>query len=156
MDDVSYAAAASTVDAHVAAENAQTLDAIMATWSKTVEVVLSYNQIPVRGLEAVERSYAARVGQLPPFAFEEVARFRGEDSIVTEQVLRFTGDDGAEVTGPSVVIYTFDDVGLLVEERVYLNELPLAPYFYPHLWKNRMNSDPSITERSLRRAEGAR
>lgn len=144
-----------TVQAHVDAENVQDLDAIMATWSTTETVVLSYNRIAVEGLDAVRRSYKARVTQLPNFGFDLVRRHEHGDMVIAEQVLRFDGTDGERIESASVVFYEFDRVGLLREERVYLNELPLAPYFYPHLWREAVGNDPSRRERALRnRDEG--
>lgn len=145
-----------TVEAHVEAENKQDLDAIMRTWSTTETVVLSYNRIAVEGLEAVRNSYRARVTQLPGFNFDVARRFETDEAVIAEQVLRFQNAEGGWVESASVVFYEFDQVGLLREERVYLNELPLAPYFYPKLWREAIGSDPSKRERELRRQEQGR
>jgi hypothetical protein len=150
MTDPVHQARLATVRAHVEAEDAQDLDAIMATWSRTEPTTLSYNRIAVTGNDAIRHSYKSRVSQLPGFTFDEVKQQYSGDEVITEQVLRFRDDQGELIEVSSVVFYSFDAENLLTEERVYLNELPLAPYFYPKLWKHAVGSDPSKQERILR------
>lgn len=131
MNDAQRKVRVATVEEHLRAEDAQDLEAIMATFSDRPDISLSYNFIAIAGHEKIRRGYFKKVGALPKFTFPIVRRHICEDTIIEEHKLLFEGRDGKPVEVASVVIYDFDEHGKLLSESVFLNELPLMAYFYP-------------------------
>jgi hypothetical protein len=111
-----------TVEEHVRAENARDMDAIMATFSATAHPHVVYNGIPTTGPTKIRRSYEVRLNALPDFRFEVTQRHVNPDSIIAEHVLHFTNTKGQAVTVPMCIVYCFDEVGKLSEERIYIDE----------------------------------
>jgi steroid delta-isomerase-like uncharacterized protein len=123
----------SILAAHLAAENAHDLDAIMATY--TASPVIELNGARIEGTAAV-REFHRAFGFAGPadasFSDVHVAerrRHRAADAIVLEQTLtaKHTGSwRGVPPTGRSVsialcTVYTFEN-GKLAREHVYLDE----------------------------------
>jgi hypothetical protein len=116
-----------TVEEHVRAENVRDMDAVMATFTSGDEACVAYNGIPTTGHAKVRRSYEFRLNALPEFRFEVVERHFGTDALIAEHVLHFTNKAGEAVEVPMCIVYCFDELGKLREERVYIDESKMAP-----------------------------
>ncbi len=122
--------------AHLGAELAGDLSAIVATYSKGGH--LNFNGViydtPER-LTAFHRDFGFDGrGMISGLAGEIVRRFFTYDSVIVEYITRGTveialGDApvGRSVAFPMCVIYQFDDAGKLASERVYTDSGALLP-----------------------------
>jgi ketosteroid isomerase-like protein len=114
------------LDAHVAAENAHDIGALMATFAP--DAVMEVNQRRYDTPEAI-RSAHERMGFGPDGAggirdlrVAEGRRTFTDDGIVVEgRITARRAESGGEVVMPYCVIYQFDAAGLLYSERAYLD-----------------------------------
>ncbi|HEX6492492.1 MAG TPA: nuclear transport factor 2 family protein [Candidatus Dormibacteraeota bacterium] len=114
------------LDAHVAAENAHDLDALMATFAP--DAVMEVNQRRFDSPEAIRTAHE-RMGFGPDggggiagLRVVEGRRTFTDDGIVVEgRITARQVTTGREVALPYCVIYQFDAAGLLYSERAYLD-----------------------------------
>ncbi len=124
---VSEQARLATVEEHVRGENARDTDVVMGTFSDSDHASVVYNGIPTTGHAKIRRSYEIRLNALPDFRFEVKQRHVSADSVIAEHVLHFTNKKGQPVEVPMCIVYCFDEVGKLSEERVYIDEARMMP-----------------------------
>lgn len=123
---ISEEARLAVVEDHVRGENAMDLDLIMGTFSDSDDVAVLYNGIPTTGLRKIRRSYEARLKALPGFWFEVKQRHFSNDSLIAEHLLCFTNKQGQTVEVPTCIVYCFNDLGKLSQERIYIDESKLV------------------------------
>jgi hypothetical protein len=126
------------MQAHVDAENAHDLPAIMATFAENAELV--FNHTSAYGLDAIARGHASIGFSNEPGIFENlrgmlIKEYFTEQEIVVEGLLvgKFVRPFGSfpptniEVRVPFINAYRFDAAGKLVHERAVLNLGALDP-----------------------------
>ena len=123
---VSQQARLKTVEDHVRGENALDMDLIMGTFGDNDDVAVVYNGIPTTGPRKIRLSYEARLKALPDFRFEVKQRHFSDDSLIAEHLLCFTNKQGQTVEVPTCIVYCFNDVGKLSQERIYIDETKLV------------------------------
>jgi hypothetical protein len=121
--------------AHLAAETAHDIDAIMATYAPNGEVV--FNGQVFDTLEQIRRLHLdlgfGGSGTLPDLYASPIRKFDTGEAIVIEFRLRGTHEGefgsiqptGNKVEMPAVAIYEFDDEARLKFESVYVDTTPL-------------------------------
>jgi ketosteroid isomerase-like protein len=117
--------------AHIAAENAHDVEAIMDTYGEGALVEINGRRFDgpasIRSLH--ESLGFGGVGTLAEISYHERQRFTAGDSIIVEGALEaiHAGDysglpaSGEPVTIPFCAIYQFDSTARLASERVYLD-----------------------------------
>jgi hypothetical protein len=130
-----YSAAVTTrergLGAHLDAENAHDLDAIVASFAEDAVLVLNGEAFRGRRLIRVvhERFGFGGTGAFSDLRVEENARYATPEAIVLEERLsgRHTGawedlpPTGRSFAVPVCTVYVFDAAGLLTAERVYFD-----------------------------------
>jgi ketosteroid isomerase-like protein len=121
----------SCLAAHIGAENAHDVDAIMDTYGEGAFVEINGRRIegPVNIRALHETLGFGGHGTLAQIAYRERRRFAAGDSIIVEGALEavHAGDyaglpaSGAPVAIPFCAIYQFDESAKLASERVYLD-----------------------------------
>lgn len=126
-----------TMEAHLAAEAAHDVDAIMKTYSPNAELV--FNGQAFSTLEQIRELHLALGfggrGALPDLSSLPLRRFEAGEVIVIEYCIRGTHKGefmGIQPTGKKVkmaatVIYEFDEEARLKSERAYIDMIPLFP-----------------------------
>lgn len=127
---------AALLRAHYAAENANHMDRIMATFAAGAEML--YNHQPFRDADTI-RSAHAYMGFSAAGAFEGLRTTADHEHLTGDEIVvegRLTGrhvgefqgfaPTGRDVELPFVAFYRFDADGKLVSERVVMNLGPLA------------------------------
>ena len=114
------------LDAHVAAENAHDIDALMATFAP--DAVMEVNQRRFDTPEAIRRAHERMGfgpdggGGIADLQVVEGRRTLTDDGIVVEgRITARHASSGGEVVMPYCVIYQFDAAGRLYSERAYLD-----------------------------------
>jgi ketosteroid isomerase-like protein len=112
--------------AHVAAENAHDIDALMATFAP--DAVMEVNQRRFDTPDAIRRAHERMgfgpdgAGGISDLRVVEGRRTLTDDGIVVEgRITARATATGGEVVLPYCVIYQFDAAGLLYSERAYLD-----------------------------------
>jgi predicted ester cyclase len=126
-----------TMAAHLEAEAAHDVDAIMATYAPNAELV--FNGKVFNTLEQIRDLHLALgfggKGALPDLSSPPLRSFKAEDIIAIEYCIKGTHSGelmGIQPTGKQVemaatVIYEFDDEARLKSERAYIDITPLFP-----------------------------
>ena len=122
--DALYAAREAVVLAHVAAENAHDLDAVMATFAHP-----RYEIIPTGavhdGVDAVRAMLVEQWHQLPGLRYEAADIYHAAGGVAVETRTTGTAPDGRAVDVVSVNVFGFDGPDLVVE-RCYFDRLTIA------------------------------
>ncbi len=122
--------------AHYAAENANDMDRIMATFSADTEML--YNRQPFRDRDGIRAAHEY-LGFGAAGAFRGVQTIADHEHVTADEIVvegRLCGTHVGEFQGfaptqrevelPFVAFYRFDATGRLVSERVVMNLGPLA------------------------------
>jgi predicted ester cyclase len=124
-----------TMKAHLEAEAAHDVDAIMATYAADAEVI--FNGQVFDTLEQIRNLHLTLgfggQGALPDLSSPPLRSFKAEEVIVIEYSIKGThkgGFMGIQPTGEKVemaatVIYEFDHEAKLKSERAYIDVMPL-------------------------------
>jgi len=119
------------LQAHLDAENAHDVDAVVATFAE--DAVLILNGEVFRGRDLIRKVHHrfgfGDDGAFSELKVREVERHVGEQAVVLEEMLsgRHTGRwEGLDPTGrrfeiPICTVYVLDSAGLLSAERVYFD-----------------------------------
>lgn len=130
-----YARRDHTMDAHIAAEVAHDVDAIMATYSPDAELI--FNGQVFDTLEKIRTLHLAigfgGTGAFPDLSSPPLRSFKAEEVIVIEYCIKGTHKGefmgifptGKKVEMAATVIYEFDDDAKLKSERAYIDITPL-------------------------------
>lgn len=112
------------INAHVAAENAHDLDAVMATFAHP-----RYEIVPTGvvhdGAEAVQAMLLEQWRQLPGLRYEPAGFYHGPDGVMAATRTLGSAPDGRAVELLSVNLFGFDERGLVLE-RCWFDRLVVA------------------------------
>lgn len=105
--------------AHVAAENARDLDAVMATFLRPRYEIMPTGAV-FDGAKAVAAMLTEQWAQLPGLRYEAEAVYHSDTGVAVETRTLGTAPDGRPVDMLSVNLFGFEGVGLVLE-RCYFD-----------------------------------
>lgn len=124
VDPDLYAIREAVVLAHVAAENAHDIEAVLATFAHPRYEIVPTGAIH-DGAEAVRAMLLAQWAQLPGLRYEAEGIFHNDSGLMVQTRTLGTAPDGRPVDMLTVNLFGFDGTGLVLE-RCWFDRLTIA------------------------------